>query len=89
MSACCGQGRCLLCSLLANSRRSISVCMEAGGLAPVHRKGPVPKDGVGAWSSLSMSSDVPLPQDFHSHLTRSEVVGYLGGRWDINSQSGY
>ena len=30
-----------------------------------------------------------LPQDFHSHLTRSEVVGYLGGRWDINSQSGY
>ncbi|PNJ18242.1 MPND isoform 8, partial [Pongo abelii] len=24
--------------------------------------------------------------DFHSHLTRSEVVGYLGGRWDINSQ---
>lgn len=28
-------------------------------------------------------------QDFHSHLTRSEVVGYLGGRWDINSQSGY
>lgn len=29
------------------------------------------------------------PQDFHSHLTRSEVVGYLGGRWDINSQSGY
>lgn len=25
-------------------------------------------------------------QDFHSHLTRSEVVGYLGGRWDTNTQ---
>ncbi|NXH84606.1 MPND protein, partial [Edolisoma coerulescens] len=23
--------------------------------------------------------------DFHSHLTRSEVVGYLGGRWDTNT----
>lgn len=48
-----------------------------------------PQDGVGVSCSLSMSSNAPLPQDFHSHLTRSEVVGYLGGRWDINSQSGY
>ncbi|XP_035888103.1 MPN domain-containing protein isoform X3 [Phyllostomus discolor] len=43
-------------------------------------------DGVGVSCSLNMSSGTPLPQDFHSHLTRSEVVGYLGGRWDINSQ---
>lgn len=25
-------------------------------------------------------------QDFHCHLTTSEVVGYLGGRWDTNTQ---
>uniref|UniRef100_A0A3B4AVN2 MPN domain-containing protein n=1 Tax=Periophthalmus magnuspinnatus TaxID=409849 RepID=A0A3B4AVN2_9GOBI len=24
--------------------------------------------------------------DFHCHLTTSEVVGYLGGRWDTNTQ---
>ena len=29
------------------------------------------------------------PQDFHSHLTRSVVVGYLGGRWYTTRQSGY
>lgn len=29
------------------------------------------------------------PKDFHCHLTWSEVVGYLGGRWDINNQSAY
>lgn len=27
-----------------------------------------------------------LSQDFHCHLTSSEVVGYLGGRWDTNTQ---
>lgn len=27
-----------------------------------------------------------LHQDFHCHLTTSEVVGYLGGRWDTNTQ---
>lgn len=29
---------------------------------------------------------LPLFQDFHCHLTSSEVVGYLGGRWDTNTQ---
>ncbi|XP_054983055.1 MPN domain-containing protein [Sorex araneus] len=36
--------------------------------------------------NVAMSSNVLFLLDFHSHLTRSEVVGYLGGRWDINSQ---
>ncbi|XP_036168473.1 MPN domain-containing protein isoform X2 [Myotis myotis] len=36
--------------------------------------------------NVAISSNVLLLLDFHSHLTRSEVVGYLGGRWDINSQ---
>ncbi|MEE6487695.1 hypothetical protein FKM82_014986 [Ascaphus truei] len=35
---------------------------------------------------VSISSNALLLLDFHSHLTRSEVVGYLGGRWDTNSQ---
>lgn len=25
--------------------------------------------------------------DFHCHLTKTEVCGYLGGSWDVNSQS--
>ncbi|XP_062815858.1 MPN domain-containing protein isoform X3 [Anolis carolinensis] len=36
--------------------------------------------------NVAISSNVLLLLDFHSHLTKSEVVGYLGGRWDINSQ---
>lgn len=36
--------------------------------------------------NVAVSSNVLLLLDFHSHLTRSEVVGYLGGRWDINTQ---
>uniref|UniRef100_A0A2C9LNH0 MPN domain-containing protein n=1 Tax=Biomphalaria glabrata TaxID=6526 RepID=A0A2C9LNH0_BIOGL len=28
------------------------------------------------------------PPDFHCHLTKSEVVGYLGGRWDSHRQRG-
>lgn len=36
--------------------------------------------------NVTISSNVLLLLDFHSHLTKSEVVGYLGGRWDINSQ---
>ncbi|XP_038626860.1 MPN domain-containing protein [Tachyglossus aculeatus] len=36
--------------------------------------------------NVAVSSNVLLLLDFHSHLTRSEVVGYLGGRWDTNSQ---
>ncbi|NWV72332.1 MPND protein, partial [Malurus elegans] len=34
--------------------------------------------------NVAISSNVLLLLDFHSHLTRSEVVGYLGGRWDTN-----
>ncbi|NXW37146.1 MPND protein, partial [Phaetusa simplex] len=34
----------------------------------------------------AISSNVLLLLDFHSHLTRSEVVGGLGGRWDTNTQ---
>ncbi|KAK2118560.1 hypothetical protein P7K49_005447 [Saguinus oedipus] len=37
-------------------------------------------------SNVAVSSNMLFLLDFHSHLTRSEVVGYLGGRWDINSQ---
>ncbi|MGH0176468.1 UNVERIFIED_CONTAM: hypothetical protein FKN15_072379 [Acipenser sinensis] len=36
--------------------------------------------------NVAMSSNVLLLLDFHCHLTRSEVVGYLGGRWDTNTQ---
>ncbi|XP_052047884.1 MPN domain-containing protein isoform X1 [Apodemus sylvaticus] len=36
--------------------------------------------------NVAVSSNVLFLLDFHCHLTRSEVVGYLGGRWDINSQ---
>ncbi|XP_032989404.1 MPN domain-containing protein isoform X1 [Rhinolophus ferrumequinum] len=36
--------------------------------------------------NVAISSNVLFLLDFHSHLTRSEIVGYLGGRWDINSQ---
>lgn len=36
--------------------------------------------------NVTISSNVLLLVDFHSHLTRSEVVGYLGGRWDTSSQ---
>ncbi|XP_021073430.1 MPN domain-containing protein [Mus pahari] len=36
--------------------------------------------------NVAVSSNVLFLLDFHCHLTRSEVVGYLGGRWDINNQ---
>ncbi|XP_068776067.1 MPN domain-containing protein isoform X1 [Struthio camelus] len=39
--------------------------------------------------NVAISSNVLLLLDFHSHLTRSEVVGYLGGRWDTNTQRKY
>ncbi|XP_068393342.1 MPN domain-containing protein isoform X3 [Eschrichtius robustus] len=39
--------------------------------------------------NVAISSNVLFLLDFHSHLTRSQVVGYLGGRWDINSQTPY
>ncbi|CAJ0968680.1 unnamed protein product, partial [Ranitomeya imitator] len=38
---------------------------------------------------VSISSNTLLLLDFHSHLIRSEVVGYLGGRWDTSSQCKY
>uniref|UniRef100_A0A8C6VC67 MPN domain containing n=1 Tax=Naja naja TaxID=35670 RepID=A0A8C6VC67_NAJNA len=34
----------------------------------------------------ALSPLFPSLQDFHSHLTKSEVVGYLAGQWNINSQ---
>uniref|UniRef100_A0A8C2M4S9 MPN domain-containing protein n=1 Tax=Cricetulus griseus TaxID=10029 RepID=A0A8C2M4S9_CRIGR len=36
--------------------------------------------------NVAVSSNVLFLLDFHCHLTWSEVVGYLGGRWDINNQ---
>ncbi|CAH1789787.1 unnamed protein product [Owenia fusiformis] len=36
--------------------------------------------------TMTVSSNCLLIMDFHSHLTSSEVVGYLGGRWDSSSQ---
>ncbi|XP_063311999.1 MPN domain-containing protein isoform X3 [Pelobates fuscus] len=35
---------------------------------------------------VAISSNSLLLLDFHSHLTKSEVVGYLGGQWDTNNQ---
>ncbi|XP_041061112.1 MPN domain-containing protein [Carcharodon carcharias] len=36
--------------------------------------------------NVAISSNVLLLVDFHCHLTTSEVVGYLGGRWDTSTQ---
>ncbi|XP_071447256.1 MPN domain-containing protein-like isoform X2 [Hetaerina americana] len=36
---------------------------------------------------VSMSSNSLLVMDFHCHLTTSEVVGYLGGHWDVNAHN--
>lgn len=36
--------------------------------------------------NVAVSSNVLLLMDFHCHMTTSEVVGYLGGRWDTNTQ---
>uniref|UniRef100_A0AAR2LM26 MPN domain-containing protein n=1 Tax=Pygocentrus nattereri TaxID=42514 RepID=A0AAR2LM26_PYGNA len=36
--------------------------------------------------NVAVSSNVLLLMDFHCHLTTSEVVGYLGGRWDTTTQ---
>ncbi|XP_067824211.1 MPN domain-containing protein [Heptranchias perlo] len=36
--------------------------------------------------NVAISSNVLLLMDFHCHLTTSEVVGYLGGRWDTSTQ---
>ncbi|CAL1535375.1 unnamed protein product [Lymnaea stagnalis] len=36
--------------------------------------------------TVSLTSNTLLLMDFHCHLTKSEVVGYLGGRWDSHKQ---
>ncbi|XP_045180077.2 MPN domain-containing protein-like isoform X2 [Mercenaria mercenaria] len=36
--------------------------------------------------TVSMSTNSLLLMDFHCHLTTSEVVGYLGGKWDQSAQ---
>ncbi|ESP00761.1 hypothetical protein LOTGIDRAFT_140609 [Lottia gigantea] len=36
--------------------------------------------------TVSMTTNAMLLMDFHSHLTHSEIVGYLGGKWDATSQ---
>ena len=36
--------------------------------------------------TASMSTNSQLLLDFHCHLTTSEVVGYLGGKWDYTTQ---
>lgn len=38
---------------------------------------------------VSLSTNAALLMDFHCHLTRSEVSGYLAGHWDINTHSRY
>ncbi|KAF4518786.1 hypothetical protein B566_EDAN005407 [Ephemera danica] len=36
---------------------------------------------------VTMTSNACLTMDFHSHLTNSEVVGYLAGHWDVNAHN--
>ncbi|KAK3083491.1 hypothetical protein FSP39_024059 [Pinctada imbricata] len=36
--------------------------------------------------TVSMTTNSMLLMDYHSHLTSSEVVGYLGGKWDQSAQ---
>lgn len=36
---------------------------------------------------VSITTSSVLLMDFHCHLTKHEVCGYLGGTWDINSHS--
>ncbi|XP_061183924.1 MPN domain-containing protein-like [Saccostrea echinata] len=36
--------------------------------------------------TVSIASNALLLMDFHCHLTSSEVVGYLGGKWNQNTQ---
>ncbi|XP_074650072.1 MPN domain-containing protein-like [Tubulanus polymorphus] len=35
--------------------------------------------------TITATTNCLLIMDFHSHLTTSEVVGYLGGKWDPNT----
>lgn len=36
---------------------------------------------------VSLHTNAALLMDFHSHLTKSEVSGYLAGHWDVNSHN--
>ncbi|KAJ8958905.1 hypothetical protein NQ318_019673 [Aromia moschata] len=36
---------------------------------------------------VSLSTNAALLMDFHCHLTRSEVSGYLAGYWDVNAHN--
>lgn len=36
---------------------------------------------------ISITTNSVLLMDFHCHLTKNEVCGYLGGSWDNNSHS--
>lgn len=36
---------------------------------------------------VSITTSSVLLMDFHCHLTKTEVCGYLGGSWDLNSHS--
>ncbi|XP_027982081.1 MPN domain-containing protein isoform X2 [Eumetopias jubatus] len=60
-----------------DSARSPHTLVEVTSFAAINKFQPF---------NVAISSNVLFLLDFHSHLTCSEVVGYLGGRWDINSQ---
>jgi hypothetical protein len=36
---------------------------------------------------VTITTSAALLIDFHCHLTKNEVCGYLGGSWDVNSHS--
>ncbi|KAF5282750.1 hypothetical protein FQR65_LT02747 [Abscondita terminalis] len=36
---------------------------------------------------ISLSTNAALLMDFHCHLTKSEVCGYLAGHWDVNNHN--
>ncbi|KAK5645969.1 hypothetical protein RI129_004433 [Pyrocoelia pectoralis] len=36
---------------------------------------------------ISLSTNAALLLDFHCHLTKSEVCGYLAGHWDVNNHN--
>lgn len=36
---------------------------------------------------VTLSTNAALVMDFHCHLTKSEVSGYLAGHWDLNTQN--
>lgn len=36
---------------------------------------------------VSLSTNAAFIMDFHCHLTKSEISGYLAGHWDVNAHS--